>query len=169
MTPPTLFKKQAQDSSLCLGCLLLTIQVLDPAICPSILTCVGSVWQLCLNIPFIKGNVHRLTVLCLEVKHIEHEQGDHAAGCRPEGWLLKVLLCPASHTQTKTLHFLCQLTTWDVSLCWQRKRDPLLDRGGWVLVPALPLQFITPLSTTSSSSSTTQPPSLTKEGLPPSV
>lgn len=80
-------------------------------------------------------------------------------------WLLKVLLYPVSHTQTKTLHLLCHLTMGDVSLCWQRKRDPLLDQGGWVLVRVLPPQRITPLSTASSSSSSTQPPPLRKAGL----
>lgn len=118
-------------------------------------------------LPFIKGDVRCLKVQSLEVKYKEHKHRDHTARCRPEAWLLKVLLYPASHTQTKTLHLLCQLTTWDVSLCWQRKRDPLLDQGGWVLVPALPPQRITPLAAASSSSSTTQPPSSRKAGLCP--
>lgn len=83
-----------------------------------------------LRIPFIKGDIRCLTVLGLEVKYKEHKHGDHTAGCRPASWLLKVLFHPASHTQTKTLRLLCQLTTWDVSLCWQRKRHPLLDQRG---------------------------------------
>ncbi len=114
-------------------------------------------------IAFIKGDVRCLTVLRLEVKYKEHKPGDHTAGCRLDGWLLKVLLYPASHTQTKTLHLLCQLMTWDVSLCWQKKRDPLLDQGGWVLVPVLPPQCITPLPT--ASSFCTQPPSSRKAGI----
>lgn len=118
-----------------------------------------------LCIPFIKGDIRCLAVPGLEVKYKEHKHGDHTTGCRPAGWLHKVLLYPASHTQTKTRHLLCQLTTWDVSLCWQRKRDPLLDQEGWVLVPVLPPQHITSLSTISSLSSTTQPPSLRKAGL----
>lgn len=46
--------------------------------------------------------------------------------------LFKVLLyvASASKTQTKAIHLLCQLTNVDGSLCWQRKRDPLLDQGG---------------------------------------
>ena len=72
--------------------------------------------------------------------------------------------------KTKTLRLLCQLTGWDVPLCWQRKRDPLLDRGGWVLVPALPPHHITRLCAAPSSYSTTQPPSLRKAlSLPPTI
>lgn len=162
----------------------MTIQTSNHWICPRILTrartkknvtlssvsCISFVRRACmagfsaqtdesLCIPFIKGDVSCLTMPGLEVKYKEHKHGDHTAGCRPAGWLLKVLLYPASHTQTKTRHLLCQLTTWDVSLCWQRKRDPLLDRECWVLAPVLPPQHITSLSTTSSLSSTTQPPS----------
>ncbi len=152
----------------------MTIQTSNQWICPRILTCarckkvllsavssISSVHQACvagfsaqtdesLCIPFIKEDVRCLTVPGLEVKYKEYKHGDHTAGCRPAGWLLKVLLYPASHTQTKTWHLLCQLTTWDVSLCWQKKRDPLLDQEGWVLVPVLPLQHITSVSTTSS-------------------
>lgn len=40
-----------------------------------------------LCVPFIKGDVHCLTVLGLEVKYKEHKHRDHTAGCRPPGRL----------------------------------------------------------------------------------
>lgn len=99
------------------------------ALCPAFVLFTVLVWQFCWSIPFIKGNIHYLSVLSLEVKHIEHEHKDHTAGCGTEGWLLKVLLYPASHTQTKTLHFLSAYHMRCVLVLAEKERPPAGPRG----------------------------------------
>lgn len=49
----------------------------------------------------LRRNVRDLSVPGLKVKYEERKHGDHTAGWRPAGRLLKVLLCPAYHTEDK--------------------------------------------------------------------
>lgn len=134
-----------------------------------------------LCVPFIKGDVHCLTVLGLEVKYKEHKHRDHTAGCRPPGRLPPGRPAAQGAPPPSLLHSdkepVSSLSAYDMScvlVLAEKERPPAGPRG-------LGISASTPTVVHHSSpyrllsSSITQPPSLKKAGhcpvswLPPSV